>query len=76
MQGAAEPFEDLSRGTLPGSILNEYSGNTACIRYRDGSGKIKDWFIGAIPGEDNEETLREHLRRSLPAAEFIGWVIK
>lgn len=76
MQGAAEIFDNLNRGSLPGSLLNDYPSNTGCIRYRDGSGKVKDWFIGAIPGRDNEETLREHLKRHLPAAEFIGWVIK
>jgi hypothetical protein len=61
---------------LPSSVLDEYPANTACIRYRDGSGKEKDWFIGAIAGIDNEETLKNHLHRHLPAAEFIGWAIK
>ncbi len=56
--------------------LIEYPANTACIQYRDGSGKVKDWFLGANPKHDNETTLRDHLRRSLPAAEFIGWAIK
>ncbi len=61
---------------LPPAVLAEYPKNTGCIRYRDGSGKVKDWFIGAERDRDNEKTLREHLRRYLPAAEFIGWAIK
>ena len=76
MQGSAEAFDDLTKGSLPGSVLSEYPKYTACIRYRDGSGKVKDWFIMAHPGKDNEQTIRDHLHRNMPAAEFIGWVIK
>ncbi len=61
---------------LPLDVLADYPPNTGCIRYRDGSGKLKDWFIAATVSQDTEDTLREHLRKNLPAAEFIGWVIK
>jgi hypothetical protein len=61
---------------LPDSVLDDYEHGTACIHYRDGSGKVKDWYIGADPVKDNEETLRAHLHRYLPAAEFVGWAIK
>lgn len=61
---------------LPPSVLDAYKPDTACIHYRDGSGKVKDWFIGAKRGVDNEATLRAHLKRHLPAAEFVGWAIK
>jgi hypothetical protein len=76
MQGTAESFYNLVRGNLPASLLVEYPENTACIRYRDGSGKDKDWFVSGLPGIDNEDTLREHLCRHMPAAKFIGWAIK
>lgn len=66
----------METNQLPLSVLDGYSENTACIRYRDGSGREKDWFVGASPGTDNEESLREHLRGYLPAAEFVGWAIK
>ena len=72
--GRAE--ESLPTLLLPVSTLDGYAENTACIRYRDGSGRVKDWFVGASPDTDSEESLREHLRGYLPAAEFVGWVIK
>lgn len=28
-------------------LLKTYPSNTGVIRYRDGSGKVKDWFSGA-----------------------------
>lgn len=61
---------------LPESALDSHGPMTGCIRYRNGSGRVKDWFVWAHPERDNEETLRAHLHRYLPAAEFIGWCIK
>ncbi len=58
------------------SVLSDYPPMTAHLRYRDGSGKVKDWFIGADPKRDNEETLRSHLHKHLPAAELVAWAIK
>jgi len=57
------------------SVLDAYPDHTAVIWFKDGNG-VKDWFIGAEPETDNESTLREHLRRNLPAAEFLGCAIK
>lgn len=56
--------------------LAKYPRNTACILLDDGSGKVKDWFISALPKCDNEATLRAHLAKYNPNAEFIGWAIK
>lgn len=61
---------------LPVSILDDYPPGTAVIRYKDGSGKVKDWFIGANPARDDEEAIAAFLHKHLPAAEFIGWSIK
>lgn len=61
---------------LPPEILSDYPCGTACIRYRDKRGVMKDWFIGADWKKDNETTLRDHLKRHLSDAEFIGWAIK
>lgn len=61
---------------LPLTTLDDYPPMTGLIRYRDGCGKVKDWFLGAHPEKDNEETLKAHLHKHLPAAEFIGWAIK
>jgi hypothetical protein len=61
---------------LHDSVLDDYGPMTACLHYRDGSGKVKDWFIAADPNKDNEETLRAHLHRYLPNAELVGWAIK
>jgi len=65
-----------SASRLPDSVLAEYPPMTACLHYRDGSGKVKDWFIAADPKRDNAETLTAHLRKHLPAAELVGWAIK
>ena len=56
--------------------LTEYPAKSGCILYRDGSGVLKTWVVGADPAQDDEASLREHLRRSLPAAEFVGFAIK
>jgi len=70
---ADNPYEQ----TLPMDILQDYPADTACIRYlkRDNF-KILDWYIGAKKDLDNEYTLREHLQRHFPNAEFIGWALK
>ncbi|TXH45878.1 MAG: hypothetical protein E6Q97_30725 [Desulfurellales bacterium] len=65
-----------SEFVLPISVLDGYPSGTACIHYRDGSGKVKDWYVGCVPGTDNEQTLREHLQQHLPAAEFVGFAMK
>lgn len=57
------------------TLLDAYPSGTGVIRYRDGSGKEKDWFIG-VTADDNEATLREHLKKHLPAADFVGWAVK
>ena len=57
-------------------LIKKHKANTAIIRYRTPEGKIVTWAIGAIAGKDNEATLREHLNRYYPSAEFIGFVIK
>lgn len=60
----------------PDLLLADYPPMTGCILYRDGSGKVKTWFIGADPKRDNAATLRAHLHHFLPAAEMVGWAIK
>lgn len=60
---------------LPKSVLKDYLKGTACIRFRLG-GKIRNWFVSAHPRADNEQSLREHLKKRMPCAEFIGWAIK
>ena len=60
---------------LPKSVLKNYKAGTACIRYQIG-GKIQNWFVSACYHTDTEESLREHLKKWLPNAEFIGWAIK
>ncbi len=61
---------------LPQSALAAYPSMTACIQYRDGTGNLKNWFIAADPKRDDEETLRAHLHRHLPAAELVAWAVK
>ena len=79
---------DRSTGSAPSNcsgclsdgpyLLELYPRCTALIRYRRPDGSIRDWFVGAVPGKDNEETLRKHLRRFTKSkkVEFIGWAIK
>lgn len=61
---------------LPASFLEGRKKNTALILYRDADGAIRDLYVDALPGSDNEDTLRARLRLHAPEAEFIGWVIK
>ena len=58
------------------SLLDLYPRGTALIRYHRPDGSIRDWFIGAVPGIDNEATLRKHLGRFSKNCKFIGWAIK
>lgn len=44
----------------------------AHIQYRDSSGNIRQWSVGVLMGVDNEYTLREHLKKYCPTAEFIS----
>ena len=67
--------ETGSAYSLPSDLLIDYPPSTACIRWRDGLGQVKDWFISAS-AKDTEETLRAHLQRFIPGAEFVGWVFK
>jgi len=55
--------------------LDKFPDNTAIIRYKE-NGVIGDWAIGADPKKDNEETMRDHLRKWRPNAEFIDCAIK
>ena len=60
-------------------ILDTYPTNTAVISYRDygDSGYVqKLWFMGAMKGVDNYESLKEHLAKIKPGAEFLWWAIK
>lgn len=56
--------------------IDDFPLGTAVIVYRDGSGVVKDWAIGADPEMDDEKSLRAHLAKHLPAAEFIDFAIK
>ena len=56
-------------------ILEPYPTNTAVISYREG-GEQKLWFIGAMKGLDNYESLKAHLAKVKPDAEFLWWAIK
>jgi hypothetical protein len=58
-------------------LIKEYPTCTALIRYAV-NGRIFDWSIGARPGPkgDNEQTLRKHLARHKPDAEFLSCEIK
>lgn len=60
---------------LPKEILDNYPKNTACIRYVV-KGRQNDWYIGALAEGDDEESLKAHLEKWYPSAEFIGWAIK
>jgi hypothetical protein len=57
-------------------LLSKYDEKTGVILYVDGSGKLKDWAVGAHPQIDDENTLKEHLKRNLPNAAFIGGMVK
>ena len=57
------------------TILAPYPVNTAVISYRE-NGERKLWFIGAIKGLDNYESLKAHLAKVKPKAEFLWWAIK
>lgn len=46
------------------------------IRYRYPTGEEHEWAIGAHASEDNEETLRKHLLRWRPGAEFISGEVR
>jgi len=56
-------------------LLKNYPRFTGIIRFRY-AGKVYDWAIGAHPKRDNEATLRTHLAKWRPAAEFIECAIK
>jgi len=51
-----------------------YPKGTAIIRYSL-AGEIKDWPIGAT-SKDDEQSLRQHLKKWMPEAVFVGWEIK
>lgn len=55
-------------------FLDAYPVNTACIWYRE-NGELKSWFIGACE-KDNLETMRAHLAKWRPGAEFAGFALK
>ena len=38
-------------------------------------GKTRFWNVGADSEKDNEETVRAHLKRWMPEAEFVGFTI-
>jgi len=61
---------------LPQSILKDYPRMTACIRYREENGNLRDWYLMGHPKNDNSKTLRAHLKRIYPTAKFIGWALK
>ena len=56
--------------------ISNYPTNTAIIRYKNVKGVYKEWAIGALKGEDNEQTLREYLERWVPGAIFVSCAIK
>lgn len=43
----------------------------ATIRYKL-AGKERTWDVGSVLPDDNEATMREHLREWFPTAEFLG----
>ena len=81
-QGKIAPESDClqtgggeERAMIEKTIMDQYPDYTAVIRYKF-NGKVRDWAIGAHPTRDNEETLRQHLLRCLPYAEFLDYGIK
>ncbi len=48
-----------------------FEDGQAQIRYRE-DGVVREWGIGAAVGADNDDTLRAHLKRWRPNAEFMG----
>ena len=67
--------EIAAGGFLSLSSLNGYPNNTALIILRE-KDVVYEWAIAALPGKDNEATLKEHLRKVYPCATMIGWAIK
>lgn len=55
-------------------VLAGYDVGTAVIRFRR-NGQWFDWPVG-IAEADTIDTLREHLSRYLPDADFVGAVMK
>lgn len=51
-------------------LVRAYPVNTALIRLRQ-EGKVFDWAVGAGP-DDDEASIRKHVGRWMPFAEFIG----
>ena len=56
--------------------IKEYPKETAIIRYLDlKTHKIIDWAIVAHPKNDNEQSLRNHLKRHRPNTKFIEYIL-
>lgn len=53
--------------------LEEYGPNNALIRYRLRDGGVYDVAVGAVPGVDDEASLRKHLAWHFPGAEFVDF---
>lgn len=43
-----------------------------CLIYYEEGGVKKSWAVSAMPGKDNDETLKTHLKKWKPNAEYIG----
>jgi len=56
--------------------LRKYPEGTALIRYRIAQGEPRVWAVGALHGFDDAKTLRRHLRKWIPSAEFLGYATK
>jgi hypothetical protein len=56
-------------------LLKRYPRDTAIIRFRL-DGEIVTWPIGALAGADSEASLRRHLAKWYPDAEFLECAIK
>jgi hypothetical protein len=55
--------------------IKEFPRGTGLMMYRY-RGKILFWAVGVCPEKDSEQTLRDHLARYNPEAEFLGCAIK
>jgi hypothetical protein len=54
-------------------VIAGYPDGTGIIRYRK-DGRMRDWPVG-ICREDNEESLKRHLKRWIPKAEFVACIL-
>jgi hypothetical protein len=57
--------------------LNGYPAATGWLLYKDGrKGVLSEWFIGADPKRDNQESLEAHLQKHFPGAVLIAWDVQ